>query len=972
MSLYHKYLSRFLVFFSVLFVVFLFFIESSIGFKWIFNLTNRFFLGIKVEEISGNWRNFTLKNISYNTFESSIEANSIHVILDIKSLFKSATIIKDIETKNLTISFKKNEDSHFLKKENCDNFFEKNKYIKYPIIFKNIHIDKILFKTSKEVMFLSNVLTGIEFSNNNITIFPSYIDNITVALSNNINLKKKFEKNYLITLKNFFNTTKIHNFLSFSSSEKKVFIPLNINLISLHCKKINFINYNNADCFEIKLKAKLKNNILKIKNIIENSDFLKIKSDGKIIFYNNHIISCIIHNKILAPRFHNRVFSIVFKAHLDKKIKFNLQYNDLYKMNITGTMFLDNFDDSFYLNLKSKCLLFSLKKDSLLNLKNFNLVLEGNINNYSLFIENIFKIKNMPSIFVKIDVKGSLTNVVIKNIKFFPIKKTIFKYEKNNLINNIIYNQHILELIGKTNVLGISDNNIHNMYFSKINLNGNIMKKKLSILGSFSYRNFNVLDIPEIKFFLGRNKLYLKGSLGKTFNINSSVYADNLDYFLSDLKGIIKFKSNIHGHYMFPIMMTSKTFGRNISIDNFYLKSFKTFTNINIKDKFLGKILLDVKKMYFSNFHIDSLYFKSIFNNKQQKLFLLLKSNILSLNLIVNGIYDNKTGNWRGFFKKINIETCLGTIIDKKNSLFFYYDLNFKKDNFFKKNLQKQTFFSSILFETKTSVSSFFNKSFTNFKAKLSINTQLKWVFGKNITNAKIFLTANDINLKRKTKEQIFSEDINCINLSVNFKKNNFKSQWILKKLINSTEKENISGYLNIMDIYNKKNIEGEFFISDFPVSFVNFLTRSFKKAKGIFKSNIVFSGTLYCPKVSANIFFQDISIKSDNILNYISFLFPYFLGKVDTLKINQSIIIKKADILFTLNTPSKKSTSIDSIEWNLLFKSEKIAIAIFPKIKIKFSSHLNLHYLLSKYDLIGYIKFGLFYFKINEKNFCF
>lgn len=107
MSVYQRYLSKSLIFFSIFFVIFLLFIESSMGFKWIFNFTGRFFTGFKAEEISGNWRDFTLKNIKYNIFGVSIQANSIHFVIDFKSLFKISTIFKEINAENLIISLEK-------------------------------------------------------------------------------------------------------------------------------------------------------------------------------------------------------------------------------------------------------------------------------------------------------------------------------------------------------------------------------------------------------------------------------------------------------------------------------------------------------------------------------------------------------------------------------------------------------------------------------------------------------------------------------------------------------------------------------------------------------------------------------------------------------------------------------------------------------------------------------------------------
>ncbi|QCI21977.1 translocation/assembly module TamB [Buchnera aphidicola] len=962
MSIYHKCLSRFLISFSALFIIFLLFIETNAGFKWIFNLTSRFFLGFKVEEILGNWRDFTLKNINYSSFGMTIQADSIHVVLDIKSLFRTSTIIKDIKTKNVIIIFKENKYEKFLRKEKVNNFIEKNKHIKYSILFKNIHIDKILMKTSKVHFFLSNIfLTSISLSNNNITIFPTYIDNVKVLLLNSVNLKKNIRNN------NFINIKKIHNFLSFSFAKKKFFIPFNINLIFLHCKKTSFVNYKSINSLEIKIQAKLQNNVLNIKNIMINSNFLRLKSFGKIIFYNNRFSSCIIHNTILLPRFYDKIIDISLKICLDKELKIQLHSNHLYNTNLIAKICLDNFNNSFYLNFNSKHLFFPIKEDFVLNLKNFNIILSGNINNYSLFIKNTFKLKDMRSILIKIHAQGRLKNIFLKKFEVFPIKKIIFHKENNNLKRNTIYNDYILDLMGRINVLGSVDQDMYNISFSKINLNSNIMKKKISILGSLYYRNFNFLDIPGIEFLLGKNKLHIQGTLGKTFNINSSIYANDLNYLSPNLKGIIKSKSNIYGDHVIPMSITSKTSIRNVNINNIYLKSFKIFADISFQNTCFGRTLIDAKKIYFSKFHIDSLFLKANWGNNKQNIFFLFKSKMLSLNLTINGMYDHKTGNWNGFFKKIKIHTFLGKLTIKDSPVIFYYNLKNKKNNIYKKNLPQKEIFSSFLDYIKMSFSNIFKQSFMNFETTLFVNGKLKWGFGKRFNDGKLLLTTNNIKFKKKTKENLYSESIDYIRWYTSLRKDNLQNKWVLKKSINSLEKTNIFGYLNITDIYNKKNIEGKLYISNFPVSIINFFTKSFKKVQGTFKSNITFFGTLYCPKILSTVNLQNIFINSDNLLQYITLFFPYFSGKTDLIKINQSVLIQKADILFTLNTVLKKS---NHIEWKMSFKSEKIAISIFHKIQITCSSHLKLHYLFEKYDLIGYIKFPFFYLNINEKNF--
>ncbi|QCI17499.1 translocation/assembly module TamB [Buchnera aphidicola (Acyrthosiphon lactucae)] len=968
MSIYQRYLSKSLIFISILFVIFLLFIESNIGFKWFFNFTSRFFIGLKAEEISGNWRDFTLKNIKYNIFGISMTANSLHVILDTKSLFKISTIFKEIETKNLIISLKNNVSSNFSNKNISSNIVKKNIFINYPIIFKKIHADKISFKSPEVHIFCLNFFSSIELINNNIIFSPTYVDAIYLS-SLKVNFKKKNTIKKINFIKKSNNIKKIYSFLRFFSNKTKNFVPLNINLMSLKCNKIKFIDYKKNNIFKIDLKAKIENNILKIKKIKVNSSFLKINSYGKVFFNNDHSILFLMNNSIVVPRFQNRIMNFLFKAHLNKnnKLTFRLKSEDLNNIRIYGSVFLNILDYPFFIKLKSKNLFWSIKKDYILKLNNFDGIIKGKINNYFLSLKNIFTLQGLPSILINIKGKGNLKNIFLKNIKILPIKKIKPYKIKIHSNNNIIYDQHILKLMGKINITGKNNDNTNNLSIPKINLDNSIMKKKLSIFSPLYYKKFNFIEIPGINLFLGKNQLYFKGSLGEKYNIHSSIYANNLNYFLPNLKGRIKAKVNFYGDYLLPTI-TSKILASDLDWKNIYSKNIKILTKMNINNKFLGKILINAKKMRFYDFYINNLHIQTHFNNQKQKFSLLLKSHKLYINLIINGSFNKKTGNWHGFFKKINIQTCLGEITAKKNNL-IYYDPNNNISNFYQKNIKKINVILSFLYNTKKSFFNIFNQSLISFKSELFINAKLKWILGKRISDGKIILTSNNIKLEKKINKKFLIENLDYLKISINLIKNDFKSKWIVKKIRNLLNDQSIIGNLNIIDIYNKKNVKGKFIIYNFPFSFINFFTTNFKQVNGTFQSNIKFFGTLNRPKISADVSLKNIFIKSNNLLKYITLFFPYFLGKIDSIKIMQEIRLDNGSVLFTLNPFSKSS---DNIEWRLIFNSKKILVSIFPKIRIKFSSQLNLHYLLSKYDLIGYIRFSLFYFKINEKNFIF
>ncbi|QCI23654.1 translocation/assembly module TamB [Buchnera aphidicola (Macrosiphoniella sanborni)] len=974
MKIYQRFLSKSLIFFSILFIVFLLFIESNIGFKWIFKFTNRFFVELKVEKISGNWRDFLLENIKYDVLGISIRADSVHVKLDATSLFKKSTIFKEIQTKNLIILLKKNISTHISHNHTLVNILKNKFFIKYPIIFKKIDIDQCFVQSSKINIFFQKIFTGIKLVKNNMIISPTYINNVNIVLSDfkssQIIVNKKNIKKTSDLIQEFINTKKVYNILHILSSPLKVFIPFNLNVKYVNCKKVKLMNYKDFNLFQIELKAQIKDNIFKINRININSSFFKMKSFGKIIFHHNSSISSVINNKIIIPELHNKIINISFKSLLNKKFIFILKSKELYKLKINGSMLLNNLDYPFYIQLHSNYLFSPIRQKYIFNYYSFHGFIKGKINNYLISLKNIFHITGLPLIFFHIQGKGDLKNIFFEKIKLFPLKRdTKFYNDKKFIQDHMRYNKYILKLIGKMNIFSNYNNNIKNLSIPNLNLSASFMKKKISILGSLYYQSNNILNIPRINMFIGSNKLSLQGCIGKEYDINSSLDAYNLDYVIPNLKGIVKAHVNFHSHDMFPVL-SGNILARNVYNNNTYVKNIKMSAKMNIHSIFSGKILLDAKKIRVHNFYIENLKIKTYLDNYKQKFYFLLKKKNFSISLIVNGIFNQEKGMWYGLFENINIKTLLSTFGTKKSIFINYHSHKYHFNHFYTKNIQKKEVVSlSFLYNKISSVLNFFKTSLVKFNSELFIKAKVQGSLEKNITNGEIFLKFYNIKLEKNQNKKIFVEKIDYLKVSVHLMKNNINTQWIVRKSKNSKTNNKIYGYLNIIDFYNKKNMKGKCVVINFPFSMLNFFSTTFNESNGVLTSTVKIFGTLDQPKILANVNFQDIFIRSNNLLKYITLFFPYFPKAINSIKINQEIVMKEGNVLFKLYSCVN---NYNTTEWYLIFNSKKISVLIFPKIKVKFFSQLNLHYSFLKYDLIGFIKSPFFLFKINEKNFVF
>lgn len=973
MKTYQRFFSKSLMFFSILFIVFILFIESNIGFAWMFNITNSFFTELQVKKISGNWRDFLLENIQYNILGTSIRADSIHVKLDMKSLFNTSTIFKEIQTKNLIISFKKDISPDISKKKIFANISNKNIFTKYSFVLKNIEIDHFLIKSSNIKILCDNILTSIKLINNNLIIAPTYIDNINITMPDRLSSENIFRKKNIVNkvhvLKKFTNAENTNNFLNIFSNSFKILIPFHVDIEYLKCKQLKFTQYKSFNSLQLELKANIKNNILKIKDIKINSSFCKIKSFIKIIFHHNSSISSVINSKIIIPLLNNKIIHIFFKSYVKKKFFFIFKSKDFYNFQIHGSVLLNHEDYPFYIILNSNNTFYPVTNKNILNFYRFHGSIKGKINNYFISLKHIFSIKGLPLFFLDIKGSGNFNNISFGKIKCFSLKKNIKLYnEKKTFQHNIKYNQYILKLLGNMNIESHYHNNIKNLCIPRMNLSIEFMKKTLFILGSLYYQSNNTLKIHKMNLLLGKNHLFLHGFMGEKYNLHSSIYAHNLSYFFPNLHGKIDAKVKFYGNYMLPILR-GDILVRHLSMHNIYAKNIKIFTHVNIHNVFSGKFLFNAKKIRFYNFHIQNLKIRSNLQDYKQTFDFSLQSKNISIHLTINGIFDTNKGVWCGSFTNLNINTFLGSFITNHHILVRSYNQNHDINYFNLKNIQKKVILSSIISNQIWSCLENFHTSLINFKSKLSIQAKFEGLLGDNIPNSEISVIGYNIKFKKNKNKKIFLENIDFLKIFVNLTKNNLYTRWLVKKNKNSKKIKKIYGYLNIINLYDTKDIKGHCVIINFPFSFLNFFSNQFDTTHGLFKSQIKIFGTLHSPKILADVNFKNIFIRSNNLLKYITLFFPYLPRNINNLRINQEIIMQQGNMLFKLYSYSHDA---NTTEWSLFFNSKKISLLIFPKIHMQLSSKLNLHYSFLKYDLIGFIKLPFFYFKINEKNFLF
>ncbi|QNS01830.1 MAG: hypothetical protein ICW73_02550 [Buchnera aphidicola (Pentalonia nigronervosa)] len=969
MSVFQKYLSKFSILISIFCILLLLLLESNIGFKYILYLSNYCFLDLNIDGISGNWRDFKIKSVYVDQPDFIMKASNVHIQTDMNSLCHISTIFKYIKIKDLIVLFKK--DKFFPSNSSMSiHFLKKNSVIRNPFYVKKIYVDKILLHSNQGEMRFLNVLSGVNAENHSITLFPTKIKKISVFFFHK-NMQKKFKHKSLLKKKYVFYKRNIYLLLNSILKQHSSFFPIDINVMFVKCQELIFFNYKNVRFSSITFTAKIKKNVLNIKKIKLSCPFFKIESHGCLTIEKNLSISYFLKNTVFISGLKRKKMYVCFTGNIYDRLVFQIKCKNLFNFRIHGAFLLNSLNYPFFITARSHHVHFSENTDVLLNFYHVHAILKGDINNYFIFFKNIIHIKNIPSILMRVKAKGNFQHIFLKEINFIPIKNKklndihVTQFKKN-IDDHVYFDQYMLNIFGKIKILNNLYHGNRNIFVPKIYLHGNIMDKKMLLLGSLNFRNLHCINVPKMNLFFGKNHLSLHGSVNHQLHINTFIHANHLEYFFPDLKGMITAVSNIDGVRLHPIVK-GNIIGRNLSWQKIYLKHVNIRTNIRLIHGSSGYFILNAKNIFFSKFFIRSICFRSVWTKYKKQFSFFINSHVFRVKLNINSTFNVKSKNWHSIAKKLNIYTFLGKW-HLKNFIFFnshYINKNIiYTSNIF---LNKISLFSDYIYQKKMYLFNFFKRSSISFSGQFSVDTQLKWTFGNGVSNGNIFLTGDNIKLKKRSNKIYLQKKIDCLKIAINFQNSKIHTNWWIKNLQNMSKKSYFFGYLDIIDIYKKKKINGRIFFTDYSASYLNFFNTKFKHISGIFNSNINITGSLYEPQILADIHFKNIFFTNHDLLKYVALCFHSFLKNIEIFKINAKIFLKNGHIVLTLKSGLNKN---QNLEWNIVFNSNKSIIEIVPRIKLHFFSRLILHYFLGKYSLLGYIDFHFFHLDIDEKNF--
>lgn len=181
MSLWKKISLGVLIFILLLLGTVAFLVGTTSGLHLIFKAANRWVPGLEIGQVTGGWRDLSLKNIRYDQPGVAVNAGEVHLAVGLNCLWDSSLCVNDLALKNINVAIdsKKMPPSAPVEEEESGPL---NLSTPYPITLSRVALNNINIKIDDTTVSVLDFTSGLNWQEKTLTLKPTSLQGLLIAL----------------------------------------------------------------------------------------------------------------------------------------------------------------------------------------------------------------------------------------------------------------------------------------------------------------------------------------------------------------------------------------------------------------------------------------------------------------------------------------------------------------------------------------------------------------------------------------------------------------------------------------------------------------------------------------------------------------------------------------------------------------------------------------------------------------------
>ncbi|MHB9329249.1 autotransporter assembly complex protein TamB [Phytobacter ursingii] len=880
MSLWKKISLGVLVFILLVLGTVIFLVGTTSGLHLLFKAANRWVPGLEIGQVTGGWRDLSLKNVRYDQPGIAVNAGELHLAVKLGCLRDSSLCVNDISLKdiNVVIDTKKMPPAAPVKEEDNGPL---NLSTPYPITLSRVALNNVNINIDDTTVSVMNFSSALNWEEKNLTLKPTSLSGLLIALPKvakvaqeqvvepKVDNPKPDELPLGESLKQLFAKPLLPQMTD-------VHLPLNLNIEEFWGEQLRLTGDTDITVSNMLLKVSSIDGNMKLDALDIDSNQGTLNATGTATLRDDWPVDITLNSILNVDPMKGEKVKLKVGGEVRKQLEFGVNLSGPVDVVLRGQTQLAEAGLPLNLDITSEQLYWPFTGEKQYQADDLKLKLTGKMTDYTLSFRTAVKGKDVPPATLTLDGKGNEQQINIDKLSVAALEgktelKALLDWQKaiswrgeltlDGINTAKTFPDWPAKLNGLAKMRGSLYGGSWQVDIPELKLAGNVKQNKVSVDGQLKGNSYMQWIIPGLHLELGRNQADVKGELGvKDLNLDANIDAPGLDNALPGLGGTAKGLVNIRGTVDAPQVLADIT-ASNLRWQELRIARVLVKGDVKSTDQLAGVLNVRVERLSQPGVNVSLATLAAKGSEKQHELELRVQGEPVAGQLKLAGSFDRNEQRWKGTLSDTRFTTPVGPVALNRAIALDYRNqeqkISIGPHCWTNPNAElcvPQTIDAGAQGRAVVNLNRFdlamlkpFMPDATQASGTFSGKADVSWDATKEgLPQGEVTLAGRNVKVTQVVNDAPLPVAFETLNLNAKLQNNRADLGW----LIRLTNNGQFDGQVQVTDPQGRRNLGGNVNIRNFSLAMANAIFTRGEKAAGTLNANLRLGGNLQSPQL--------------------------------------------------------------------------------------------------------------------------
>ncbi len=867
-----------------------FLVGTTTGLHLIFKAANRWVPGLEIAQVTGGWRNLSVKGVSYEQPGVAVRAGEFHFALKPACLWNSSLCVNDISLRDVNVVVDTKKMPPAAAQPEQEESGPLNLSTPYPISLSRLALNNVNIKIDDTTVSVMDFSSGMAWEQRNLTLTPTSLKGLLIALPKAADVAQeqvvepveKPDPNAPPlgeTLRQMFAKPLLPEMTD-------VHLPVNLNIQSFKGEQLRMTGDTDLMVHNLLLKVSSSDGHMKIDTLDIDSDQGKVTASGGAELRGDWPVDITLNSALNVEPLKGEKIKLKVNGALRDTLNLGLNLSGPVAVALKADARLAEAGLPMNVEINSPRLYWPLSGAKQYQADNLHLKLSGKATDYLLSLRTAVKGDQVPPATITLDAKGNECQINLDKLRVAALQGNIdlnavldweqaISWRSELRLDGINTAKQYPDWPAKLNGLVKTRGSLYGgtwqMEVPELKLNGNVKQNPVNVDGQLKGNSYMQWDIPGLHVALGRNRADVKGQVGdKSMALDANIDAPNLDNALPGLGGTAKGMIQLRGNLQAPKLLADLT-ANGLRWQELSINRVRLSGDVTSSDQIAGNLSLQVNSVKQPGLDISQVTMDAKGNEQQHQLQLNIQGEPVSGRLHLSGSFDRKAERWQGQLSDTRFDTPVGPWSLSRAIALDYHNqqqkINIGPHCWNNPNAElcvPQTIEAGASGHAVVNLNRFdlamlkpFMPDTTQASGVFSGNADVTWNSEGGLPQGKVALKGRGVKVVQEVNNNPLPVAFDTLNLDAELRNNRAQMGWMIRIANNGQ----FDGQVQVNDPQGQRNLAGNINIRDFSLAMVNAIFSRGEKAAGNLNANLRLGGNARNPQMFGDLRLRNLDI---------------------------------------------------------------------------------------------------------------